>query len=116
LIHLVPPLVHFLATHPELHVNDMCNVRTILCGAAPLSINVANQLLKRIHPQPIIFQEGYGMTELSPVSHLCPKDSGRIGTCGVLVPNTEAKVVDLTTGEALGPNSEGNCMSVDRKS
>jgi acyl-CoA synthetase (AMP-forming)/AMP-acid ligase II len=29
------------------------------------------------------------------------------GSCGVLIPNTEAKIVDLKTGEALGPGMIG---------
>uniref|UniRef100_A0A646QDR8 Luciferin 4-monooxygenase n=1 Tax=Hemiscolopendra marginata TaxID=943146 RepID=A0A646QDR8_9MYRI len=107
IMYLVPPLVNFLATYPELNVDDLRNLHTIVCGAAPLSKNIVSTLLDRLHPQPIAFQEGYGMTELSPVSHVSPRDSGRIGTCGVLVPNTEAKIVDLNTGAALGPGFEG---------
>uniref|UniRef100_T1J951 AMP-dependent synthetase/ligase domain-containing protein n=1 Tax=Strigamia maritima TaxID=126957 RepID=T1J951_STRMM len=107
LLHLVPPLVHFLGCHPQLNVKDLCNLRLIACGAAPLSISIVKDLLQRIHPQTVSFQEGYGMTELSPVSHFCPKYSTRIGTCGVLIANSEAKIVDLNTGEALGPNCEG---------
>ena len=29
------------------------------------------------------------------------------GSCGVLIPNTEAKIVHLETGEALGPGLTG---------
>ena len=29
------------------------------------------------------------------------------GSCGQLLPNAEAKVVDLNTGEALGPGQRG---------
>ena len=47
------------------------------------------------------------MTETSPVVTLAHKDNYKIGSCGVLVPNTKAKIVDLDTGMALGPNERG---------
>jgi acyl-CoA synthetase (AMP-forming)/AMP-acid ligase II len=53
--------------------------------------------------------QGYGLTETSPVLTTQPADEARIrhGSAGQLVPNTEAKVVDPATGEALGRNRQG---------
>jgi long-chain acyl-CoA synthetase len=46
--------------------------------------------------------EGYGLTEASPVTHANPFDAvGKIGSIGVPIPNTDAKIVGLTTGEDL---------------
>jgi len=47
------------------------------------------------------------MTELSPVATMSGKINIVDGSCGVLAPNTEAKIVDLVTGEALGPGETG---------
>ena len=47
------------------------------------------------------------MTELSPVATMTPSSDEVLGSCGVLLPNTEAKVVDVTSGEPLGPNQHG---------
>ena len=47
------------------------------------------------------------MTELSPVATMTPSSDEVLGSCGVLLPNSEAKVVDVTTGEALGPDQQG---------
>ena len=47
------------------------------------------------------------MTELSPLALVTPEKIAKIGSCGVLLPNTEAKIVDLETGIALGPNQTG---------
>ena len=47
------------------------------------------------------------MTETSPIVTLAPKEDLKIGSCGVLLPNTEAKIVDLESGEPLGPNLRG---------
>ena len=47
------------------------------------------------------------MTELSPVATMTPSSDEVLGSCGVLLPNSEAKVVDVTTGEALGADQHG---------
>ena len=47
------------------------------------------------------------MTELSPLATMSGKTNIVNGSCGVLAPNTEAKIVDLVTGEALGPGETG---------
>ena len=44
------------------------------------------------------------MTESSPVSHFQPAEGAILGGCGVPIPNTWAKIVDIDTGKALGPN------------
>jgi long-subunit acyl-CoA synthetase (AMP-forming) len=44
------------------------------------------------------------MTESSPVSHFQPAEGAILGGCGVPVPNTWAKIIDIDTGKALGPN------------
>ena len=49
------------------------------------------------------------MTETSPVTHSSPADpaTGQVWFGRVPAPNTECKIIDLETGEALGPNQEG---------
>ena len=47
------------------------------------------------------------MTETSPIGLLAPVDDFKVGSCGVLLPNTEAKIVDLESGKPLGPNQRG---------
>ena len=47
------------------------------------------------------------MTETSPIVTFAPKEDLKIGSCGVLLPNTQAKIVDLESGEPLGPNQRG---------
>ena len=47
------------------------------------------------------------MTETSPVVTLAPKENGKIGSCGVLLANTKAKIVDIESGIAVGPNQRG---------
>jgi long-chain acyl-CoA synthetase len=49
------------------------------------------------------------MTESAPVTIFTPKDAPRskMGSCGQIVGETQAQVVDLTTGESLGPHQSG---------
>ena len=47
------------------------------------------------------------MTELSPLAIVTPENIAKIGSCGVLLPNTKGKIVDLETGDALGPHEKG---------
>src|SRR3989338_2331522 len=42
------------------------------------------------------------MTELSPVSHINPDDLVKDGSAGVLVPDMEAKIVNVESGELEG--------------
>ncbi len=50
---------------------------------------------------------GFGMTESSPVTHFQPAEGAILGGCGVPIPNTIAKIIDLDSGKALGPNQVG---------
>jgi long-chain acyl-CoA synthetase len=52
--------------------------------------------------------EGYGLTETSPLTHgNTVYGERRVGSIGVPVPGTDARVVDLATGEPLPPGREG---------
>jgi len=53
--------------------------------------------------------QGYGLTEMSPVTHTARAgDPGlNLASVGPPVPNTEARIVDLTTGAELGANETG---------
>ena len=44
---------------------------------------------------------GWGMTELSPVGTMNDMRKEVLGSCGVVLSLSEAKIVDLSTGEAL---------------
>ena len=52
--------------------------------------------------------EGYGLTETSPLTHGNPiHGERRVGSIGLPVPGTDARVVDLATGEVLPAGSDG---------
>jgi acyl-CoA synthetase (AMP-forming)/AMP-acid ligase II len=103
---LVPPIVLALAKHPLVDKYDLSKLEMITCGAAPLSEDLAQACAERLG---CLVGQGYGLTETSPVTHLNPKDPDRIkhAAAGIVVSNTEVKVVDIETGAELDPNQEG---------
>lgn len=106
LTHLVPPIVLALSKHPVVDNYDLSKLRTIFSGAAPLDEHLTRACMQRLGCD---VRQGYGMTETSPVTHSSPADpmQVKLGSVGVPAPNTECKIIDLATGELLGPNQEG---------
>ncbi|KAK4037206.1 hypothetical protein OUZ56_029246 [Daphnia magna] len=106
-LHLVPPLVSLLTNLPELKAKSYSRVHTIFCGAAPLGAPLAIKLLERF-THPVSFQEAYGLTEMSPGVMMGPLGNKKLGSCGSLLSRTQAKIVDLETGQrTLGPHEDG---------
>jgi acyl-CoA synthetase (AMP-forming)/AMP-acid ligase II len=101
---LVPPIVLALAKHPAVDQYDLTSLRYLGSGAAPLGDNVQLAAAERLD-RPVI--QGYGMTETSAATHTTPLDHVKIGASGVCLPNTECKIVDLTSGAELGPGEQG---------
>jgi len=77
-------------------------------GGAPIGPTLITTLLEKAGKY-FTFQEGYGMTELSPGSHLLsPKTKNtKIGSCGEVLPQTLCKLVDTKTRDVVGPNQRG---------
>jgi acyl-CoA synthetase (AMP-forming)/AMP-acid ligase II len=93
---LVPPLVLRLARDPMVERYDLGSVRVAISGAAPLAPDLARELAERLG---CLVKQGYGLTELSPGSHMQPEDAGQPapGSVGVLHANTECRLVDPVT-------------------
>src|SRR5439155_975416 len=77
--------------------------------AAPLDENLAQASGRRLNCK---VNQGYGMTEASPVTHLVSDDIDwvKVGSIGPVVAGTECKVVDITTGKELGPETDGEIL------
>jgi 4-coumarate--CoA ligase len=93
---IVPPVALALAKHPLVDQYDLTCVKRIFSGAAPLGGDVAESVAARLNAQ---VDQGYGMTEMSPVSHASPAEGGRKGASGVSVPSTLSRIVDPETGQ-----------------
>jgi acyl-CoA synthetase (AMP-forming)/AMP-acid ligase II len=106
MLHVVPPIVVALAKSPALGARDLSHVRKLFSGAAPLGADVIAQCTARVG---CVVQQGYGMTEASPATHTTSDDpaSMKPGSVGVLLSNTECRVVDPATGQDLGAGQHG---------
>ncbi|XP_067654711.1 uncharacterized protein [Haliotis asinina] len=104
-LHLVPPLVLFLAKDPTV-TDYISSVHTIISGAAPLGKDLCEQLKERTSASLL---QVYGLTETSPVICL---DHGpaKLGSVGPLVPNTEGKIVDVESGKDLCRGESGEII------
>ena len=107
--YLVPPIALALAKHPLVDKYDLSSLEMINSGAAPMGAELERACAARLN---CVVKQGYGMTEASPVTHFIPADPtlGRHGSCGMLLPNTECKVLDLTTRAEVGPGEHGELL------
>jgi acyl-CoA synthetase (AMP-forming)/AMP-acid ligase II len=103
---LVPPLVLTLSRAPQVDAHDLSALRLLHCGAAPLADEIARACSERLGCE---IRYGYGMTEVSPLSHASLPDRTRhqSGSVGYCLPNTLCKIVDYNNGAELGANQEG---------
>jgi len=101
---VAPPIVVALAKHPIVDSFDLTSLRQIVSAAAPLSAALALEAGARVGCEVV---QGFGMTELSPASHLTPPGQFKPGSVGVTVACTETKVVDPATGAELGVDEDG---------
>lgn len=107
--YVVPPIVLALAKHPVVDQFDLSQLKFVTSGAAPMGVELEEGCAKRIG---CMVKQGYGMTEASPVTHFTPEDPAvaRAGSCGLLVPNTECRIVDLLTSNDVEPGSSGELL------
>jgi 4-coumarate--CoA ligase len=101
---VAPPIAVALAKHPIVDQYDLSALRQVFSGAAPLSAELALETGARLDCEVV---QGYGMTELSPVSHLTPPGAYKPGSVGVTAPNTELRIVDPESGKSLGFDDDG---------
>ncbi|WP_267615538.1 AMP-binding protein [Gordonia bronchialis] len=110
--YIAPPVAVALAKHPIVDNYDLSSLTTMMSGAAPLDDELGQAVAKRLN---LHMLQGYGMSELSPVSHIIPADTKAalgqddppLSSTGWAIPNTENKIVDPATGNEIDLPSEG---------
>ncbi|KAK9108429.1 hypothetical protein Syun_024440 [Stephania yunnanensis] len=102
-----PPLVVAMAKLDVVKKFDLSSLELVGCGGAPLGKEVSERFTSRF-PH-IEITQGYGMTETTGGASrmIGPSETIALGSTGRLGENTEAKIVDPATGEALGPGRRG---------
>lgn len=104
----VPTMYQMLLAQPDLAKHDLSSVRVCISGASSLPPQVQRDFMAVSGG---FLAEGYGLSEASPVTHCSPVDRSltlRVGSIGLPLPETEARIVDLETGMVtLGVNEVG---------
>ena len=103
-LYLVPPIVLAIAKHPLVDQYDLSSVIEVFSGAAPLSGELAEAAAKRLGCRT---GQGYGMTELSPVTHAIRAGEYRASSVGTLLPNTQMRLVDPESGKDVATGEPG---------
>jgi long-chain acyl-CoA synthetase len=95
----VPAMYIGIINHKDVGKYDLHSIKACISGSAPLPMEVQEKFGQITGGRLV---EGFGMTEMSPVSHCNPVFGKRkSGSIGVPFPDTEAKIVDLETGASL---------------
>lgn len=101
----VPSMYTAINHAPKVRSYGLGSIKACISGAAPLPIEVQEAFEKLTRGRLV---EGYGLTEASPVTHANPLYGLRkVGSIGIPIPNTDARIVDLVTGEDLPPGRIG---------
>ncbi|KAF9581771.1 hypothetical protein BGW38_001098 [Lunasporangiospora selenospora] len=104
-LNLVPPQILMLVKAPIVEQYDLSSIRFIMSGAAPCSKELSEALLQKF---PYVrFRQGYGMSEMSPASHIGFYDNPVHGSIGQVMPNQEVRLVDPTTGKDSAHGESG---------
>jgi long-chain acyl-CoA synthetase len=106
----VPTLFVSLLAHPKVDEYGLGRVRLFNSGGAPCPVEVLEEFERRIG-RPL--NEGYGLSETSPVTHSTPQLAFRkMGSIGLPFPDTDMKIVDLETGTRALPLGEAGELCV----
>jgi long-chain acyl-CoA synthetase len=95
----VPTIYSVLLANPDLGKFDLTSIHVCISGASPLPPQVQKKFMQITGG---FLAEGYGLTEASPVTHCNPVDKTmrtvRLGSIGLPLPDTDARIVDVETG------------------
>ena len=100
----VPAMIIGLNNHPDIANADITSLKGIFCGSAPLAVETMNEF-ERLTGGRIL--EGYGLSETVNILTVNPVFTIRkVGSCGIVWPDTDLVVVDVETGTKVMPRGE----------
>jgi acyl-CoA synthetase (AMP-forming)/AMP-acid ligase II len=104
--YVAPPVMLALAKHPRVDGLDLSALRSVISAAAPLDAGVQAAVAARLG---VDVGQAYGMTELSPASHIHADGNlaEPVACVGDLLPSTQARLVDPLTGHDVPVGEPG---------
>src|SRR5258708_964511 len=104
----IPAFYLAIANYRRVRSYGVASIRVCVSGWGAVRVGVEEGFGKLARGSLV---EGYGLTEASPVTHSNPlKGERRVGSIGIPLPGTNARIVDLRTGETLPPNEVGELL------
>ncbi|MBC8114472.1 MAG: AMP-binding protein, partial [Candidatus Saccharimonas sp.] len=97
----VPAMLHLLNQRLREHKGrwNVQSLMWVISGGAALPAETCHEFAEHTGAQVV---EGYGLSECSPVTHAGPLDgTARVGTIGLPLPDTDARIVDADTGHGV---------------
>jgi len=82
---------------------ELANIKYFVSGGAPLPKILGEEFQKKFG---LPVQEGYGLSEASPVVTVNPDDRIKLGSIGLQLPNVEVKILS-EEGKELPPDEVG---------
>jgi long-chain acyl-CoA synthetase len=104
----VPTMFVALLNDEEGRRADYSALRACRTNAAPLPAAVKAEFDALVGREVLV--EGYGLTETSPLTHANPIARARAGSIGIPLPDTDARIVDLETGQDVAPGQPGELL------
>lgn len=103
----IPSMYNALLHVKDAGPADFTSLRFAVSGGEPLPDAVFTAFRERYG---ITINEGYGLTETSPVTNWCRPHEWREHSVGRAVPRVVEKIRDLATNQFLGPNEDGEVL------
>jgi long-chain acyl-CoA synthetase len=105
----VPTMYIAVNSHPKAEEYGISSIRICNSGSAPMPLEAMKSFEAKTGASLL---EGYGLSETSPVTHSNPYGGvKKPGSVGIPLPNTDCKIVDVTTGtKELQPGEEGEII------
>ena len=106
----VPTMYMALNAVPDLADYGFGDIRYYTSGGAAMPVNLLHAIEEKTGVQ---IQEGFGLSEASPVTHFNPVFADRVpGSVGIPLPSTDSRVVDVENGEEEMPVGESGELIV----
>lgn len=106
----VPAMFNAINHLPGIEGRDLSSLKVCVSGSAPIAPDVL-ETFERLTGARIL--EGFGMSETSPVTHVNPlRGARKIGSIGLPLPSTDARIVDAELGERELPPGEAGELCI----
>jgi long-chain acyl-CoA synthetase len=101
----VPAMYVAISNYPNVRKYNVQSMRACLSSGASLPVEVEEAFEKLTKARLV---ESYGLSEASPVTHITPLyGRDKVGSIGLPLPSTEARIVDLKTKRPALPGQVG---------